>query len=63
MEPRPSAMGSPPTALLIDCVAPGFAGFDSGRAQASGWRRDRGGIEEVVGRARGGLMGIHGDPL
>ena len=46
MEPRHSAMGSPLPALPIDCVAPDFAGFDSGRALlaggAMGMRGDRG---------------------
>ena len=36
-----------------------FAGSDVGRALLAGGVK---GWEEVVGRARGGLMGIHGHP-
>ena len=59
MEPRRSTMGSPLSALLIDCAGPVL------RVSTRGgrfWLAARGGWEEVVGRARGGLMGIHGHP-
>ena len=49
MEPRRSTMGSPLTALLIDCVAPVLP--VSTRAGASGWRRDGGGRRRWGGRA------------
>ena len=59
MEPRRSTMGSPLTALLIDWVAPGLPGSTrGGRFWLAAWRE----CEEGVGRARGGLTGIHGDP-
>ena len=46
MEPRRSTIGSPPTALPIDCAALVFARFDSGQALLAGsmmgMRGDRG---------------------
>ena len=59
MGPRRSKMGSPLTALLIDCVAPVLpVSTQGGRF----WLAAGGGWEEGVGRAGGGLRGIPGDP-
>ena len=51
--------GESPYCLAYRLCRASFAGFDSGRALLAGGVR---GWEEVVGRARGGLMGIHGHP-
>ena len=51
--------GESPLCLACRLCRASFAGFDVGRALLAGGVR---GWEEVVGWARGGLMGIHDDP-
>ena len=59
MEPRRSTMGSPLSALLIDCAGPVLRVSTRGGRfwLAAGWGR-----EGIGGGARGGLTGMHGDP-